>query len=689
MDKVPAGFKIRELPLLDRSFRVIIQSDEFNVNSPTVLIRFENKECVAAVDSILPGSNLLLIDKYLLAHLGAGSEAVVELEEISLEPARKAVIDIPEHWASGVLHKFIRENLINKPVGLNQEFPIFTLKGSENVKVIALEPEPFALITAETQLEFQSTKEIHKQEAKISYSDIGGLGSALGKIRELVEYPLRLPKAMAAMGIDPPRGILLYGPPGTGKTLIARALSQAIDASFYSIAGPEIISAHYGETERKLRETFAEAQKNAPAIIMIDEIDSITPKRDSGAGEAESRLVATLLTLMDGIKENRGVIVMGTTNRQNSIDPALRRPGRLEYEIYIGIPSEEGRLEILEIHTRKKGVPLDDDVDLQELAGKTHGFVGADLSFLCREAGYASFRRHFNVDQPPDENLFDFAALRISKADFDEALKNISPSALREVMVEVPRNISWKDIGGLDTVKTVIEENIVQGIRNPEVFKAMGIKPARGILLYGPPGTGKTLIAKALANECEANFISIKGPELKSKWFGESEEKVRFIFDTARRAIPCIIFFDEIDALVPSRGSDANGLTDSIVNQLLAEMDGVESAEGVFIIGATNRRELIDEALLRPGRFDYQVEVSLPNQDGLRQILNIHLNDDLLADDVDKEALLSKLDGLSGAEVCEMCRLASLQALRDVEFATANKIAMRHLESALVAIRKR
>jgi transitional endoplasmic reticulum ATPase len=682
-------FQIKEDPRLTRSSRVILQAENQSVwNSAVVHISNAKKECLGFVESVVSGPNILLIDKFLRLCLGAKEDSWVEIKDVESEPniASKAVVSIPPEWVGTSIVKFVKEGILNKPVTINQEIPIYTLKGSELIRISKIIPSPFAIIAEETEIEYQPSKDLAKRDIKVTYSDIGGLGPAISKIRELVEYPMRLPKAMSYIGIEPPKGILLYGPPGTGKTLIAKALSGTLEVHFSSIQGPEIVSGIYGDTEKILREKFEEAQSKAPAILLIDEIDSITPKRDSSKGELESRMVAMLLTLMDGLKETKGIIVIGTTNRPNAIDPALRRPGRLEYEIYIGIPNIDGRREILDIYTKRKGMPLAKDVDIQNLAERTHGFVGADIAFLCREAGYSAFRRYFNIDTQLDENSFDFSSMEVAKSDFEEALKNISPSALREVLVQVPKDVTWKKIGGLENIKSIVEENIVHGIKNPHVFKEMGIRPARGFLLYGPPGTGKTLIAKALANECEANFISIKGPELRSKWFGESEEKIRFIFDTARRATPCLVFFDEIDALAPARGKDASGLTDSIVNQLLAEMDGVQGADGVYVVGATNRPELIDEALLRPGRFNYQVEVPLPNKEGLKAIFSIHLRKDILGDDVNIEEVVENTEGLSGAEVAEVCRLAGLQALREVGFKEANKITMRHLLSAIESL---
>ena len=414
----------------------------------------------------------------------------------------------------------------------------------------------------------------------------------------------------------------MFGPPGTGKTLIAKALASEVGAKFFTVSGPEFFSMMYGESERKLRNVFEEAQKKAPSVILIDELDALTPRRDKTQGELEQRLVATLLTLMDGLKQLKSVVVVGTTNRINSIDTALRREGRFGHEVYIGVPDTEARKEIIKIHTRR--MPLSPDVNLDSIADRTRGFVGADISSLCREAAYNTLRRSHSFDLLTLEKgkIIPYEGLKVKQVDFDNALPNISPSAMKEFLIEIPK-VTWDDIGGLEEIKRLLIENIVYAITKREVFKKIGVKPAKGVLLYGPPGTGKTLLAKAVANQCGVNFIAIKGPEIRSKWVGESEERIRFLFAKAREVSPCVIFFDEIDAAVPIRGGDSTGITDSIVNQVLSEMDGIESAEGVFVIGATNRVGLIDPALLRPGRFDYQIEVPLPDAQARRAIFEV------------------------------------------------------------------
>lgn len=692
----PIKFQLKEKDILIRSSKVIIQTETPSLwsSASAVHIKYNKNECVAFIDSIIPGSDMLFIDKYLLLNLNTKINSFVEITPIesdSLNAATRAIISIPPNWLGTEGEKWALDSVLNKPVTTNQHFLVYTLKGYETVTISEITPSPFAVITKETNIIFEAFKDNKKKEMGVRYSDIGGLGSALIQIRELIELPLLLPTPMEYLGIEPPKGILLYGPPRTGKTLIAKALANEVGAKFFIIQGPEILSSFYAGGAQNLKKIFEEAQDNAPSIILIDEIDSIAPKRSAVGGGEDLKLVSMFLVLMDGLKESKGVMVIGTTNRPDAIDPAMRAPGRLEYEIYIGIPDVEGRKEILEIHTKKKGMPLANDVDLQELAEKTQGFVGGDIAALCREAGYSAFRRYYRNYENVKEGNVDFSKLEVRMEDFKNALKIVYPSAIREVLVTIPKDVTWEKIGGLGEIKTVIEENVIQWIKNPQIFKEMGIRPAKGILLYGPPGTGKTLIAKALANSCEANFISIKGPELRSKWFGESEEKLRFIFETAKKVTPCIIFFDEIDALAPIRGTDPSGLTDSIVNQLLSEIDGIETIEGVYVVGATNRVELIDPALLRPGRFDYQIKVPLPDKEGRREIFDIHLKKEVRAKDINMEEIIEKTEGLSGAEIENICRLAGLKSLKEVDFKKPNKIRMEHLMAAIkeISIKKK
>lgn len=499
----------------------------------------------------------------------------------------------------------------------------------------------------------------------VTYEDIGGLRDELLRVREMIELPLRHPELFDRLGIEPPKGILLHGPPGTGKTLIAKAVANEADAYFTPIAGPEIMSKFYGESEARLREVFQNAEKNAPAIVFIDELDSIAPKREEVTGEVERRVVAQLLSLMDGLKARGKVVVIGATNRPQALDPALRRPGRFDREIIIGVPDRDGRKEVLQIHTR--GMPLAKDVDLDALANITHGFVGADLEAICKEAAMSALRRilpeiKLEEEAIPPEVL---EKLQVTKEDFDNARRMVEPSAMREVLVEVP-DVHWGDIGGLEGAKQELREAVEWPLKNPESFKRMGIEPPRGILLYGPPGTGKTLLARAVATESEANFIAIKGPELLSKWVGESEKGVRETFRKARMASPAIIFFDEIDALVPRRGSgfgDAH-VTERVISQLLTELDGLEKLENVVVVGATNRPDLVDSALLRPGRFDRLVLVPAPDKKARLEIFKIHTKGIPLAKGVDLDALAAETEGYAGSDIAALCREAAMLVLR-------------------------
>jgi len=489
----------------------------------------------------------------------------------------------------------------------------------------------------------------------------------MAQIRELVELPLRHPQLFKSIGIKPPRGILMYGPPGTGKTLMARAVANETGAFFFLINGPEIMSKMAGESESNLRKAFEEAEKNSPAIIFIDEIDSIAPKREKTQGEVERRIVSQLLTLMDGLKSRSHVIVIGATNRPNSIDPALRRFGRFDREIDIGIPDATGRLEILRIHT--KNMKLDETVDLESAAGETHGYVGADLAALCTEAALQCIREKMDVIDLEDETISAeiLESMAVTQEHFRTALGVSNPSALRETVVEVP-NVTWEDIGGLEGVKRELRETVQYPVEHPEKFKKFGMSPSKGVLFYGPPGCGKTLLAKAIANECQANFISIKGPELLTMWFGESEANVREIFDKARQAAPCVLFFDELDSIARARGSssgDAGGAGDRVINQILTEMDGMGAKKNVFIIGATNRPDIIDPAILRPGRLDQLIYIPLPDVPSRVAILKANLKNSPVAKDVSIDFVAEKTNGFSGADLTEICQRACKLAIRE------------------------
>ncbi|XP_058862921.1 transitional endoplasmic reticulum ATPase-like [Acipenser ruthenus] len=538
-------------------------------------------------------------------------------------------------------------------------------------KVVETDPTPYCIVAPDTIIhcEGQPIKREDEEESlnDIGYDDIGGCRKQLAQIKEMVELPLRHPALFKAIGVKPPRGLLLYGPPGTGKTLVARAVANETGAFFFLINGPEIMSKLAGESESNLRKAFEEAEKNAPAIIFIDELDAIAPKREKTHGEVERRIVSQLLTLMDGLKQRTHVVVMAATNRPNSVDPALRRFGRFDREIDIGIPDSTGRLEILQIHT--KNMKLSDDVDLERAAMETHGHVGADLAALCSEAALQAIRKKLIVIDLEDETIDAdvLNSLAVTMDDFQWALGQSNPSALRETMVEVPQ-VNWEDIGGLDEVKRELQELVQYPVEYPDKFLKFGMTPSRGVLFYGPPGCGKTLLAKAIAHECQANFVSIKGPELLTMWFGESEANVRDVFDKARQAAPCILFFDELDSIAKSRGGsagDGGGAADRVINQILTEMDGMTNKKNVFIIGATNRPDIIDPAILRPGRLDQLIYIPLPDERSRVAILRANLRKSPIARDVDQNYLAKITEGFSGADLTEICQRACKLAIRE------------------------
>lgn len=538
-------------------------------------------------------------------------------------------------------------------------------------KVIETDPSPYCIVAPDTVIhcEGEPVKREEEEESlnEVGYDDIGGCRKQLAQIKEMVELPLRHPQLFRAIGVKPPRGILLYGPPGTGKTLMARAVANETGAFFFLINGPEIMSKLAGESESNLRKAFEEAEKNSPAIIFIDEIDAIAPKRDKTHGEVERRIVSQLLTLMDGLKQRSHVIVMAATNRPNSVDPALRRFGRFDREVDIGIPDATGRLEILRIHT--KNMKLGDDVDLEQIAAETHGYVGSDVASLCSEAALQQIREKMDLidleDEQIDAEVLD--SLAVSMDNFRYAMGVSNPSALRETVVEVPTT-TWDDIGGLDTVKRELQELVQYPVEHPDKFLKFGMTPSKGVLFYGPPGCGKTLLAKAIANECQANFISIKGPELLTMWFGESEANVRDVFDKARSAAPCVLFFDELDSIAKARGGnvgDGGGAADRVINQVLTEMDGMNVKKNVFIIGATNRPDIIDPAILRPGRLDQLIYIPLPDEASRVSILSACLRKSPIAKDVDLNYIAKVTHGFSGADLTEICQRACKLAVRE------------------------
>ncbi|PVU91292.1 hypothetical protein BB561_004483 [Smittium simulii] len=556
-----------------------------------------------------------------------------------------------------------------RPVRKGDNFLVRGGMRAVEFKVVETDPVDYCTVSMDTVIHYEgdpiSREEEEQSLSEVGYDDIGGCRKQMAQIRELVELPLRHPQLFKTIGIKPPRGILMFGPPGTGKTLIARAVANETGAFFFLINGPEIMSKMAGESESNLRKAFTEAEKNSPSIIFIDEIDSIAPKRDKTNGEVERRVVSQLLTLMDGLKARSNVVVMAATNRPNSIDPALRRFGRFDREIDIGIPDPIGRLDILRIHT--KNMKLHEEVDLEVIASETHGYVGSDLAALCSEAAMQQIRKKMDLidleeDVIPAEVL---DSLAVSFEDFRYALESSNPSALRETVVEVPTT-SWKDIGGLENVKRELQETVQYPVEHPEKFLKFGMSPSKGVLFYGPPGCGKTLLAKAIANECQANFISIKGPELLTMWFGESEANVRDVFDKARAAAPCVLFFDELDSVAKARGSSLgdSGGTDRVLNQILTEMDGMNAKKNVFVIGATNRPDQIDSALLRPGRLDQLIYIPLPDEASRLSILNATLRKSPIANDVDIQYMAKHTNGFSGADLTEICQRAAKLAIR-------------------------
>lgn len=651
------------------------------------------------------GKGLIRIDGYIRNRLDVGINDLVDIKKVESKDAQSITLAPTEPLRIVGAEEYLGEYLLGNLVTTGDVIPLIIMSQRVDLVVISTRPSGPVLINESTEIIISEESAKAVQIAKegiapsITYEDIGGIKGQVSRVREMIELPLRHPELFRRLGVEAPKGVLLHGPPGTGKTLLAKAIANETNASYYTIGGPEIMSKFYGESEEKLRNVFKQAEENAPSIIFIDEIDSIAPNRDEVSGEVERRIVAQLLSLMDGMSSRGKVVVIGATNRVNAIDPALRRPGRFDREIEIGVPDKEGRFEILQIHTR--GMPLSKDVDLEKLASISHGFVGADLHALAKEAAMRSLRKvlpeiDLATESIPSETL---KKIVVTMQDFLEVIKEMEPSALREVFVEVP-DVKWDDIGGLTTIKQELQEAVEWPLKYQGLFNHTDATPPKGVLLYGPPGTGKTLIAKATANESEANFISIKGPELLSKWVGESEKGVREVFRKARQAAPCLIFFDEIDAITPARGgagSDSH-VTERVISQLLTELDGLEILTNVVVIASTNRPDIIDPALLRPGRFDRLLYVAPPDDESRTQIFSIHTKKKPLADDVKIKDLVEKTKGYTGADIAALASAAVMLALREhitkykdpkeaEDKKNELKITMHHFEEAMKKIR--
>jgi transitional endoplasmic reticulum ATPase len=619
------------------------------------------------------GRGLIRIDGYTRNNIGVGIDDRVKVQKVTdVTKAEQVILSPTEELNIVGLEEHLPELLDGRVVAKGDMIPLNIMGRKIGFVISSISPSSDAAASlVDSDLTEFIIGAVPKTGAggivpRITYEDIGGLKNEVQKVREMIELPLRHPEIFERIGIEAPKGVLLYGPPGTGKTLLAKGVANETNANFYSIGGPEIMSKFYGESEERLRETFKQAQENSPSIIFIDEIDSIAPKREEVSGDVEKRVVSQLLTLMDGIEGRGKLVVIGATNRPNALDPALRRPGRFDREIEIGIPDEEGRFDILQIHTR--GMPLTEDVNLESTAKVTHGFVGADLEALSKEAAMRSLRRvlpEINMDQSkiPVEVL---NKIKITNEDFQNGLKDVQPSAMREIQIQRP-NVNWDDIGGLAEVKEELAEAIEWPLKHADLFNQADVKPPKGLMLYGPPGTGKTMIAKAVATTSEANFISVKGPELLSKWIGESEKGIREIFRKARQAAPCIVFFDELDAIAPRRGrseGDAH-VTERVISQMLTEMDGLEDLKGVVVIGATNRPDIIDEALLRPGRFDRILEVPFPGNEARKDILKIHTKRKPLDNTVDMDKLVEITNGSTGADIAAIVNAAAMSAIKE------------------------
>jgi len=685
------------------------------------------RETVAIIDRAYPadiGEQIIRIDGIMRRNAKTGIGEIISIEKAEVKEAKKITIAPaqkgvrvqadPEIFKRGLLGRacvtgdivvlggtqrrrdLMADSSFEELLGgiFGEAFPGMGIANFQQTKFIIANTNPKqpVVITENTEIALNPIAvEVQEENVPdVTYEDIGGLDEPIRRIREMVELPLKHPELFVRLGIEPPKGVLLYGTPGCGKTLLAKAVANESEAHFLLLNGPEIMSKFYGESEKKIRDLFDEAEKNAPSIIFIDEIDSVAPKREESYGEVERRVVSQILTCMDGLKNRGRVVVIGATNRPDALDPALRRPGRFDREINIGVPDKKGRLDVLKIHTRN--MPLAKDVTLEEYASFTHGFVGADLSALCKEAAMARLRKLLpnlklkgkgQEEEPFPQEILD--KLTINDKDFRDALKVVQPSAMREVYVESP-NVKWSDVGGLEDIKQELKEAVEWPLIYQDSFKRMGIRPPRGILIYGPPGTGKTMLAKAVATESQANFIQIKGPELLSKWVGESEKGVRKVFERARQVAPCVVFFDEIDALASRRGYETGTkVGERVLNQMLAEMDGIEQLEGVVVIGATNRPDMLDPALMRPGRFDRIVSTPVPNKEGRLAIFKIHTKNMPITKDVNLEVLAEKTEGYVGSDIEGLCREAAMLALRDD--INAKEVKKKNFEEAMKKVR--
>jgi transitional endoplasmic reticulum ATPase len=697
-DEKYLDLKVAEAMQIDYGKRVVrMDSEARKVLSLTTgdVVEVKGKKITAAI--VLPshpadeGAKIVRMDGLLRQNAGVGLGDRVQIKKAEVRDAKKIVLapNQPSRYAPG-FDQLVKKYLMGKPLLRGDVLSINVFGTPFPFAVAQTLPQAIVIVSEGTEIVLREdpVKELGKITTT-TYEDIGGLKDEVQKIREMVELPMRHPELFERLGIEPPKGVLIYGVPGGGKTLLAKAVANESEAHFITINGPEIVSKFVGEAEEKLRNIFAEAEENAPSIIFIDELDAIAPKREEVIGEVEKRIVSQLLTLMDGLKARGQVVVIAASNRPNAIDPALRRPGRFDREIEIGAPDKRGRLEILQIHTRgmpigEKGLLEDEKGLLQELAAVTHGFIGADLQSLCKEAAMKSLRRILPKINLEDEQIPQaiLDEIQVTKDDFYNALKEITPSALREFYIEVP-NVKWESIGGLEDVKRELKEAVELPLKKPEAFTKFGIRPVRGILLYGAPGTGKTLLAKAVATESEANFIAVRGPELLSKWVNESEKAIREVFRKARQAAPIIIFFDEIDSIAHARTGAENGssrMNEGVVNTLLTEIDGVQNIKDFVVIAATNRPDIIDPALLRPGRFDKLIEIPMPDESSRKAIFAIHTKGMPLESDVNLAEIAKRTEGFSGADIEALCREAGMEAMREGK---ADKVSKRHFESAL------